>query len=173
MELAEEIGNLVRIVREVCIHLEHNIVPVGKRIAKPGHVRRAKAHFLCAFHHVNERILLRCTPGKRTGPVGGTVVDNKDLDPFGLAQHFREEPQDVLRFVVCRDDDENSRHVALSFMVVVWSEAARSGMPGAPLIGTADRLHGLSPCIEFPDRPGHNRLLFFRQFGMDGKGNDL
>ena len=97
-----------RIVREVGVHLEHEVVVALERPAKAGEVRGAQSHLSRALEDVHARVRRHDRVDDRRRAVRRPVVDDQDLESRILAQHRLDQPGDVLALVVRRDDDERA-----------------------------------------------------------------
>src|SRR5512143_2596980 len=99
---------MLRVVREVGIHLEHEVVAALERPPKPRHVRCSQAHLPRAAQDVHPRTGRDHPVHNLRGAVRRSVVDNEHFEPRILFQHILDETRDVLAFVVCRDDDQGA-----------------------------------------------------------------
>ena len=67
-------------MREVAVHLEDQLGPVGERAAEAGDVRRAEAFLPRPVQDGDEVELLGEPVGDLAGAVGRVVVDYEDVD---------------------------------------------------------------------------------------------
>ena len=110
-----EAEEVVRIVREIGIHLEDVVIAVVQGPFESGQIGRAQSLFPAPFKQVQPLRELRLKPFDDDGrPVGGTVVDDEDLEISGEGEHLPGDGFDVLLLVVSRDDDDFLVHFRIS-----------------------------------------------------------
>src|SRR5205823_1917286 len=74
----DEPGHVLRIVREVAVHLEHELGALGERAPEAGEIRGSEAFLALAVQHADELELAGEAVGDRAGAVGRAVVDDED-----------------------------------------------------------------------------------------------
>ena len=91
---------------EVCIHLEDVVVSLLDRPFEAGDVGRSESLLSRALYHEEALGKLRLESLHDPGSsVGGTVLDDEDVEMAFERKHFPDNPFDVLFFFVGRDDN--------------------------------------------------------------------
>ena len=110
-----EAEEVVRIVREIGIHLEDVVIAVVQGPFEAGQVGRAQPLLPTPFKQVQPLREFRLQPFHDAGrPVGRAVVDDEDLEIPGQGKHLPRNGFDVLLLVVSRDDDDFTVHGRIS-----------------------------------------------------------
>ena len=105
---AKKIRQMRRVVREVGVHLEDEIVLPLESPPETGHVRGPEAELFGAPKNVNARVRRDDSVDDFPCSVGRPVVHNEDLEAGILGQHGLGQASDVFSLVVRRDDDERA-----------------------------------------------------------------
>ena len=103
---------------EVCIHLENVVVSLLDRPLETGDVGRSKPLLSRALYHEEALGKLRLESLHDPGSsVGGTVLDDEDVEMAFERKHFADDPFDVFLFVVGGDNDYLPVHFFFSCIV--------------------------------------------------------
>jgi hypothetical protein len=105
---AKKVSQMRRVVREVGVHLEDEVILPLESPPETGDVRRPKAELLGAPKNVNARVRRDNPVDDLPCSVGRPVVYNEDLEARILGQHRLGQASDVFSLVVRRDDDERA-----------------------------------------------------------------
>src|SRR5690606_15739865 len=97
-----------RVVGEVRVHLEEEVVAALEAPAEPLEIRGAEAELACAVNHVDARTLPREGVCHFAGAVGRGVVDDQDIEALVLFEDHGHDTRQVVPLVVCRNDDESA-----------------------------------------------------------------
>ena len=104
---------IVGIVGKVGIHLEDVIVAMVQGPAEAGQIGGSESLFSAPLDQVEAVRELRLKPFHDAGrPVGGAVVDDKDVELADEGEHLPADGFNVLLFVVGRDDDDLFVHIS-------------------------------------------------------------
>ncbi len=112
LELRDERGQVLRIVRHVGVHLEEALVALGEASFERLHVRGAETELARPMQHTNVVVLRRELVRDLAGAVRRGVVDDEDVRFRKRGAHPRDEPLQVVSFVVSRRHDERTGHRA-------------------------------------------------------------
>ena len=102
----EEARQVLRVVREIRVHLEHEAVVVFQRPGEAGEVGASQAVLRLPMQDVHARIAGGEFVGHRTGAVRRSVVDDEDVERRVLRQDRRNDLRQVLALVVRRYNDQ-------------------------------------------------------------------
>ena len=167
----------MRVVREVAVHLEHELGAVVERASEPGEIRRPEPFLARPVEHVDVAELGCELVRHRSGAVGRAVVDHEHARAF--REHAAERAQhrlDVLALVVGRQADGRAHRRIIAFM-------ARSLPANADV---ADQLELLADILEIEGEQSFRVLAYRRaatrvretgtsiaQLALDGKAREL
>src|SRR5262245_60965579 len=122
----EELADGVGVVREVGVHLEHELGAVRERVAEPVPVRRAESELPRAPDQVDARRLRLPRLHESRGPVGRAVVHHQHVQSVREPQQALQQRIDVVTLVVGGDD-----HRLLHQGAAPWAGSASGAYTGA------------------------------------------
>src|SRR5205085_1830492 len=95
-----------RVMREVGVHLEHEIVAVLEPPAESSDICGAESHLARPLDDMQPRLMLHDIVDHVASAIRRTVVDDEDIEAIILFDDGTDKTRDVLALIVCRDNDE-------------------------------------------------------------------
>ncbi len=90
---AHEVGEVLGIVREVRVHLEEALVPLGEALREAVHVRRSEPELAGAVHHADAAVARGDLVGELARAVGRVVVDDENVRLRRGCSYLVQEPR--------------------------------------------------------------------------------
>ena len=95
-----------RIVGEIGIHLEDEVVALTQSPLESSNVCGAEAHLVWPLEDIHPRLVLHDTIDDLASAVRRTIIDDENLEAIILLEDGTNEARDVLALVVRRNNDE-------------------------------------------------------------------
>ncbi len=119
-EGGQEVRQVARVVREVGVHLEDQVVVPLEGPAEAIEIGAPEAELARPVHHVDPFVPLGDAVGEGAGAVRGGVVDHQDVRVREDLEDSVEEGRQIVSLVVGRGDDERL-HSSSSMMFIAPS----------------------------------------------------
>ena len=109
VERADEVRQVLGVVREIGVHLEEAVVAFAQALIERLQIRRSQPELARAVHDSDVVVLGGDGVGQVTGAVGRSVVDDEDVGVGRGCAHPVQKAGEIVTLVVSRRDDESPR----------------------------------------------------------------